>query len=71
MDRKQIIAELIKHKRFHFPGGQPFACYGGVRVFADGGHESGGTLTVDRCLESTEDLQSCLDWYQTNNWKKG
>jgi len=71
MERQQIILELIKHKRFHFPGGQPFACYGRIRVFANGGHISGGTLNPDMCMESTEDLQSCLNWYRTNNWKKG
>lgn len=71
MRRSQIISKLIKHNRFHFPGGQPFACYGHMRIFEDAGRGCFGTITPDRCMESTKDLQLCLNWYQKNNWRKG
>lgn len=71
MKRAQIISKLIKHRRFHFPGGQPFACYGHMRVFGNAGRNCVGTISPDRCMESTQDLQSSLDWYETNNWRKG
>lgn len=71
MTRTQIIAKLLKHKRFHFPGGQPFACSGRVRIFSNIGRECIGTINPDMCMESTKDLKSSLDWYLANNWKKG
>jgi len=70
MTRKQIISKLIKHKRFYFPGGQPFACGASMRIFRKGGQECAGTTSADKCMESTEDLKLCLDWYLSHNWKK-
>ena len=71
MNRAQIIFILLKRKRFHFPGGQPFACGASMRIFRKLGEECMGTTTPDKCMESTKDLQSCLDWYCANNWEKG
>ena len=71
MTRTQIISKLIKHRRFHFPGGQPFACSASVRIFRNLGSECIGQTRPDNCMESTEDLQSSLNWYLANNWKKG
>ena len=70
MTREQIISELLKHKRFHFPGGQPFACGASVRIFRNLGSECIGQTRPDNCMESTKDLQSSLDWYRANNWRK-
>lgn len=69
--RKHIISKLIKHRRFYFPGGQPFACGASVRIFRNLGQECRGVTRPDNCMESTKDLQLCLDWYRANNWRKG
>lgn len=71
MTRTKIISKLIRHNRFHFPGGQPFACGASMRIFRNIGQECAGTSSPDKCMESTKDLKSCLDWYEKNNWNKG
>ena len=48
MNREQIISTLIEHKRFHFPGGQPFACGASMRVFRNLGSECAGTTTPNK-----------------------